>query len=64
MGRWGTRCRAPRGTGIFTFDLGAHSEILDHFMANRDAVVAQHRIEQIYVQSIVRDMAFGLQIGC
>ena len=46
------------GTGIFTFDLGAHSEILDHFMANRDAVVAQHRIEQIYVQSMVRDMAF------
>lgn len=46
------------GTGIFTFDLGAHSEILDHFMANRDAVVCQHRIEQIYVQSMVRDMAF------
>ena len=46
------------GTGIFTFDLGAHSEILDHFMANRDAVVSQHRIEQIYVQSMVRDMAF------
>ena len=46
------------GTGIFTFDLGAHSEVLDHFMANRDAVVAQHRIEQIYVQSMVHDMAF------
>ena len=46
------------GTGIFTFDLGAHSEILDYFMANRDAVVAQHRIEQIYVQSMARDMAF------
>ena len=46
------------GTGIFTFDLGAHSNILEHFMNNRDAVVDEHRIEQIYVQSMVRDMAF------
>jgi len=46
------------GTGIFTFDLGAHSDILDHFVRNRDTVVHEQRIEQIYVQSMVQNMAF------
>jgi hypothetical protein len=58
---WGvgdTNASPLAGTGIFTFDLGAHSNILDHFMLNRDAIVNEHRIEQIYVQDMVDNMAF------
>ena len=58
---WGvgdTNASPLAGTGIFTFDLGAHSNILDHFMHNRDAIVNEHRIEQIYVQDMVDNMAF------
>ena len=58
---WGvgdTNASPLAGTGIFTFDLGAHSNILDHFMFNRDAIVNEHRIEQIYVQDMVDNMAF------
>jgi hypothetical protein len=46
------------GTGIFAFDLGAYPEILDNFMARRDDIVKETRIEQIYVQSMVPKMAF------
>lgn len=46
------------GTGIFAFDLGQYSGILDRFLANRDQIVADTRIEQIYVQSMVPDMEF------
>ena len=58
---WGvgdTNASPLAGTGIFTFNLGAHSNILDHFMLNRDAIVNEHRIEQIYVQDMVDNMAF------
>ena len=61
---WGvsdTNASPLAGTGIFTFDLGAHSNILDHFMHNRDAIVNEHRIEQIYVQDMVDNMAFWPQ---
>ncbi len=46
------------GTGIFAFTLGAHGDILDDFLADKDGVVKAHRIEQIYVQSKVPDMGF------
>ena len=58
---WGVKTQSGQplaGTGIFAFDLGKYSAILDEFMDHRDTVVADTRIEQIFVQSRVPDMAF------
>ena len=47
--------RPLAGTGVFTFTAGAHPELFDRFVADRDAMVAKYRIEQIYLQGEVAD---------
>lgn len=46
---------APRlaGTGVFTFTIGAHPQVFDKFMADRDGMVAKYRIEQVYLENEV-----------
>lgn len=38
-------------SSIFAFDLGAHSKVLDEFVARRDEMVAKYKIEQAYLHS-------------
>lgn len=46
------------GTGIYVFDLGAHVDILERFNAERDGVIEQFRIEQLFVHHMVPEMTF------
>lgn len=49
----------PRlGTGVIAFDAGGLAFIADHFRAERDAVIARLRQEQMYVAEQVSDLRF------
>lgn len=45
-------------SSIFSFDLGRLGHVVDALRADRDAIVARHRIEQVYLQASVPDAAF------
>ena len=51
---------APKSaaTCVFAFTLGAHPEILQNFLDNRDAMVATHRIEQVYLEAVFPQISF------
>jgi hypothetical protein len=46
------------GTGVFVFNLGQNHAVFDTFMANRDVMVARHRIEQVYLQAVAPHLDF------
>ncbi|MBR4104424.1 MAG: hypothetical protein IKK39_10240 [Thermoguttaceae bacterium] len=45
-------------SSVFRFEVGAHPEILDYFLKNRDAVYAEHRNEQAYLSWAARRGGF------
>jgi len=46
------------GTGVFTFTLGSLSHIVDTFREDQQAIIAEHKIEQVFVQSCVPQIAY------
>jgi hypothetical protein len=57
---WKNDPTAPQlsNTSVFAFTLGAEPEILEKFLANRDAMVAKYRIEQVYLQNEAKSVSF------
>lgn len=45
-------------SSVFAFDLGRLGHVVDALRADRDAIVARHGIEQVYLQAAVPDAAF------
>ena len=46
------------GTGVFAFDIGAQAQILEAFVADRDAALAQFQNEQDFVGAHVQGQMF------
>ena len=46
------------GTGVFAFDLGAHADILETFKVDIEKYIARDELEQVYVQSQVKDIQY------
>ncbi len=48
-------------TSVFAFTLGAHPEILQGFLDDPQGMIAAHRIEQVYLQSVFLGLAYWPQ---
>lgn len=59
---WSSPSLPPRTmSSVFAFDLGALGHVVDQLRSQRDALVAQHKIEQEYLHHAVQGIAYWPQ---
>ncbi|MCY4458810.1 MAG: hypothetical protein OXC26_00170 [Albidovulum sp.] len=46
------------GTGVFSFDFGSQSQIIEEFCSNRDKYVARYIVEQAFVQDFASSVEY------
>lgn len=64
MQNWTQAGRGIGNTSVFRFRVGQHPYIYDRLVPEFGAILAQHKIEQIYISRTISEMAFWPDAWC